>query len=126
MLILLTPKESKDNKTEPNNALKNPSTSNPGAIHPANINISALITKLNKPNVKKLIGKVIICKNGLINVLISAITIQTNIALIKFSTVIPGTIQETMTIKKAYTNQIKILLTIFFSFFIKIDEKLTF
>ena len=46
-------------------------------------------------------AKVIISKSGLINVLISAIITQTNIALIKFSTLIPGIIQEIKTIKNA-------------------------
>ena len=46
------------------------------------------------------------CKRGLIKVLISAIIIHTNIALIKLSTSIPGTIQDTKIIKIAYTTHL--------------------
>lgn len=48
-----------DNTIEPSSALKKPSTSSPGVIHPASISSSAFNTKLNKPTVKKFIGSVI-------------------------------------------------------------------
>ena len=82
--------EKRVNKTAPANALQKPATRNPGVIAPASINNNALITKENKPNVKIVIGKEIICNTGFIKALINAITMQTNIALRKLSTNIPG------------------------------------
>ena len=45
-------------------------TSRPGTIHATSIIIKALITKVNKPKVKMLIGNVKMISKGLINVLI--------------------------------------------------------
>ena len=97
----MIPIANKDNNIEPIKALINPSTSNPGAIKPASMSSNALITNAKSPNVKNVIGKDIISRKGFIKVLISAIIIQTNIALKKFSTSIPGTIQDTKIIERA-------------------------
>lgn len=99
--ILLIPNAKSERRIEPSNALKNPSTSNPGVIAPASINSKAFITNENKPNVNIFIGNEMNCNNGLINVLISARITHTSIALKKFSTVIPGIIQDTKITAKA-------------------------
>lgn len=106
------PITNKDNKIEPKSALKNPLTSKPGAIKPANINKRAFIIKLKKPNVRMLIGSVINSKKGLMKVLIKAMIMHTNIALIKFSTFIPGISQEIKTIAKAYKIHLNIIFNI--------------
>ena len=115
--ILPIPIANNDNKIEPNKAFKNPSTSNPGAIHPASNNKNAFKTKLNIPRVKIFIGNVIACKKGLIKVLISEMIIHTNIALKKFSTLIPGTIQAVNIIARANKTHLKSMFNIFSPFF---------
>lgn len=92
--IRLIPIANNDKIIDPNNALKNPSTSNPGVRNPASIKSNAFITKLNNPKVRILIGKVIICNKGLMNVFISDIITTTNIAFKKLDTSIPGTTHE--------------------------------
>ena len=84
---------------EPNNALKNPFTSNPGVTAPANISNKALITSEKSPNVKKFIGNEINCTNGFIKRFITAIITQANIADKKLFTEIPGIIQAIKIIK---------------------------
>lgn len=74
-------------------ALKNPSTSNPGATKPANINNKALITRVKSPRVMMFIGSVINISAGFTKTLIKAITAATIIALKKLATDIPGTTQ---------------------------------
>ena len=103
---------------EPNKAFKKPSTSKPGVIQPANINKRAFKTRLNIPRVITLIGKVITCKSGLIKVLISARIMQTNIALKKFSTRIPGIIQAVRIIAKANNTYLKSMFNIFSPFYL--------
>lgn len=101
-----------DSNIEPNNALQNPFTTNPGAILPANKNSNALITKLNNPNVIKFIGNEINSTNGLIKTFIIAIITTTNKALIKLEIVMPGTIHAI----KEISNADKIHLIIIFIF----------
>lgn len=107
------PSAKTDNNIEPTNALKNPSTSNPGAIAPASINNSAFIIREKSPSVRILIGKVMISKSGFIKVFISAIIIHTNIALMKFSTSIPGTTHDTNIIDSEYATHLKKVLSMF-------------
>ena len=52
--MLLSPILKIDNKSAPKSALQNPSTSNPGATNPANINKRALITNVKSPKLKYL------------------------------------------------------------------------
>ena len=77
--ILSIPIANKDKSIEPSNALKNPSTSNPGAIQPANIKSKALMTSAKSPNVRMVSGKDINCSTGFMNVLIRARITQTNL-----------------------------------------------
>lgn len=108
-----------DRIKEPKSALQNPSTLNPGAIHPASISKSALITNVNKPSVKKFIGKVIASIKGRIDKFIKAIIITTNNAAKKFATEIPGTIQAVKISAKAKRTHFKIRYINFpFLFFI--------
>ena len=86
---------------EPNNALKKPSTCNPGVIHPASIKSNAFITRLNSPTVKIFIGSEINFITGLTNTLIMAMTTQASIALQKFATDIPGISQAVKIIARA-------------------------
>ena len=90
-----------DNSSAPKNALKKFSTSNPGAINPANINSKAFITKVKSPNVRIFIGRVIKISIGLMNTLIKAITTDTIKAFQNPSTEIPGIIQDINIIIKA-------------------------
>lgn len=80
-----------DNKIEPKNADKNPSTSNPPTNADDNQNNSALIIKVNSPNVNIFIGRVINISIGRINKLIKPITTATINAVVKPLILIPGT-----------------------------------
>ena len=89
--MLLSPTLKIESNNAPINALKNPSTSKPGAMKPANINSSALITSVKSPSVTIFIGKVTNIRAGLINTFIKAITIATIKAFKNQATLIPGT-----------------------------------
>ena len=98
-----------DRIKEPKSALQNPSTLNPGAIHPASINNNALITNVNNPSVRKFIGNVIASIKGRIDKLINAIMITTNSAAKKFATEIPGTIHAVKISASAKRTHFKII-----------------
>ena len=59
---------------EPYNALQNPSTSTPGIRYATNMNNKALITKINRPSVKILIGRVKNIRIGFITIFTKIIT----------------------------------------------------
>ncbi len=67
-----------------------PSTINPGTKVATITTIKALITKLNNPKVRILIGNVKNTTNGFMNVLTTARTIATTNAVTKPSTFTPG------------------------------------
>lgn len=67
-----------------------PPTSNPGTSQLASIIIKALITKVNKPRVKILIGKVIKISNGFITIFMMPKTTATIKAVQNESTVTHG------------------------------------
>ena len=73
-----------------NNAHQKFATRKPGTIAAASIISKALITKVNKPRVTALIGKVKSNSIGLINAFSRPITKATSRALTKPETVIPG------------------------------------
>ena len=99
--MLLSPTLRIERSKEPKNALKNPSTSNPGEINPANIKSRALITSVKSPRVRIFIGRVTRTRIGLMKTLMSAITTATRRALQNVSTEIPGTTQAINIIAKA-------------------------
>lgn len=83
----LRTKEFKKDKTMLNiNAHKNPSTLKPGTILSTKSTNSALITKVNKPKVKRLIGSVKITRTGFKKALIMPITRAVTKAAVKLST----------------------------------------
>ena len=84
------PVNSIDNNIEPKSAFQNPFISIPGTIAPANINNTAFITKVSKPNVNILTGSVINISIGLMVKLISPNTIASIDADSILSTSIPG------------------------------------
>ena len=71
---------------------QNPITTNPSTTLLASKTITAFITRENKPNVKKVIGKVKNEKIGLINVLINPKTKATPTAVRKLDTATPSKI----------------------------------
>jgi len=73
-----------------NKALINPPTWKPLTMLEASIIIRALITKVNKPNVKILIGKVKITSNGFIKIFKRPITSDKIKALQNPATTTPG------------------------------------
>lgn len=90
-----------DNSNEPRSAGKNPATENPGTIFATSQNISAFITKVNKPKVRILIGKVKIINTGLINMFTRPITSADQRAATNPEKLIPGTTQATKSNAKA-------------------------
>ena len=110
-----------DNRIDPSKALRNPSTSNPGAIQPANIKSKALITSANSPKVSTVIGNEITCNAGFIKVLIRASITQTNIALRKFSTLIPGITQATNITASVYAIHFKNKFNMFSPFVLYVE-----
>lgn len=84
-----------DSNKAPKKALQNPSTSTPGIKYATNINNKALITKINNPKVRILIGNVKNIKTGLITKFTSAIAMDAISAVKKLDIVIPGTTQPT-------------------------------
>ena len=87
-----TPANKIDISIDPSNALKNPSTSTPGTIAPANISSSAFITNVSSPKVRILTGSVTSSSIGFIVRFIRPMTIASKPADQKFSTSIPGII----------------------------------
>ncbi len=81
-----------DSTIEPRSAGINPPTDNPGTKYEVNISITALITKANSPKVRRVKGKDTRLKIGLIKVFTTPRTIDARIAVVKLSTLIPGTI----------------------------------
>jgi len=90
-----------DNTTEPNNAAKKPSTLKPSTSFATSNSIKALITKVNSPNVRILIGRVKRIKTGFINMLTSPMTIADHSAAEKPAKLIPGTTHATKSKAKA-------------------------
>lgn len=82
-------------KNEPNNAAPKPSTLNPGTSFATSKNIKALMTKVNKPKVRMLIGRVKSNNKGLMNMLTNPITNAAQKAGITPARLIPGTTQAT-------------------------------
>lgn len=77
--------------TAPKIAGKNPSNTNPGTTSVVRYSTTAFITKLNSPKVKRFIGKVTMVNIGLTTVLITPITMAASNAVVKLSTLNPGT-----------------------------------
>jgi hypothetical protein len=73
-------------------AQSQPSTLNPGTIHEVNMTQKAMMTKLNKPNVRIVIGKVRISKRGLMKALMIPRTTATISAVPKPAIWTPGRI----------------------------------
>ncbi len=71
-------------------AHQNPSTLNPGTRFAAKRITNALITNVNKPKVKMLIGSVRIRRTGLMNALIMPKTTAATKAATKLATCTPG------------------------------------
>lgn len=120
-LILSIPIANSDKSIDPSNALKKPSTSNPGVTQPASINNNALITNANNPNVSIVSGNDINCKTGLMKVLINARITQTSIALKKFSTLIPGITQATNITASVYAIHFKNKFNMFSPFVLYVE-----
>ena len=116
MLLISVPK--KDITNEPKSALKKPSTSNPGASLPRSRSNAALITKINKPRVIMLIGRVISIISGFMKIFISAIITTTSMALLKPSTSIPGISQAVNIIASANKTHLKSKIISFLLIFI--------
>ena len=76
---------------DPQNAGMNPAISMPSRISPANQSKSVLITSVNKPKVKRIAGKVINVKIGLMKVFKKPMISEAMIAEKKFLTQIPST-----------------------------------
>lgn len=98
------PIERMDSNKAPRKALQKPSTSIPGTRYATNINSKALITSINSPSVRILIGSVKKTKIGFINILTKAITTEAIKAVIKLETVIPGITQPTNIMTKDNAN----------------------
>ncbi len=113
------PKTNSDKTIEPSNALKKPSTSNPGTIQPANLNNKAFIINEKSPKVIRFTGKEINCNIGFTNVFINAITTDTSIAVRKLAILIPGISHATNIIAKENAIHLKNILTINYSFLIE-------
>jgi len=75
----------------PSIAVKIPSSISPGTTKVVKYNTTAFITKVNSPKVKRFIGSVIIVNIGLTTVLITPITMAARRAVVKESTLNPGT-----------------------------------
>lgn len=102
-----------DSNNEPPSAGKKPDTENPGTIFATSQNISAFITKVNKPKVRILIGKVKIINTGLIKIFTRPITSADQRAAANPEKLIPGTTQATKSSAKAKNSHlisIKIIL----------------
>jgi len=78
---LFVSQEMTESITAPPKADINPIISNPSTKEETNHKSKALITNVNKPSVKILIGKVISIKTGLINALIKPNMIALTIAM---------------------------------------------
>lgn len=78
--------------SEASNAGQNPSTEKPLTIAEVSSKSSALMTKMNRPSVRTLIGKVKIMSAGFNVALIIASTIATMSAEKKLVTIMPGTV----------------------------------
>jgi branched-chain amino acid aminotransferase len=87
---LITPSSTSDNTSPKIMAHKNPSTWKPGTTLLTNKTNSALMTKVNKPKVKILIGKVRSIKIGFNTAFTIPKATATTTAVQKFSTVTPG------------------------------------
>lgn len=97
------------------NAERNPSTEKPLTTDEASSTIAALITKVNKPKVRILTGRVMISRIGLIIALISAIktTSQSDVQKLVIST--PGTIRAAKSIVKAAISHLKRIYITYFT-----------
>ena len=80
-----------DSTIAPSMAVSIPSIINPGTTNVVRYNTTAFITNVKSPKVKKFIGSVIIVKIGLKNVLITPKTMAASRAVVKESTLNPGT-----------------------------------
>ena len=95
-----------DSITAPQNALQNPSISTPGTKYATNMNKRALITRMNSPRVKILIGKVRKINTGFITMFTKAIAAEAINAVKKLEIVIPGIIHPTNIIASAKANHL--------------------
>ena len=82
-----------------------PSTLNPGTILSTNKIKAALITKVKRPRVRMLIGKVRMMRIGLMMALMMPSTKATKRAVVKLSTLKPGTSCEVKRIVRAERSQ---------------------
>lgn len=102
-----------DSSNDPQNAAQKPVTAKPGTILATSKNISALITKVNKPKVRMLIGKVKIINTGLIKIFTRPIASADHMAAANPEKLIPGTTQATKSSARAkniHLISIKIIL----------------
>lgn len=99
---------------DPMSALPIPATLKSGAMAAASINMSALITKVNKPNVRMLTGNVSSKRIGSTNTLTSPMMITANSAAVKSFTSMPGVIFATMYKASAFKNHLTMIDTIHF------------
>ena len=81
-----------DVTTPKTKAIHKPESSNPGTIYAVNQIIPALITRVNSPRVKILIGKVKNTKTGFTKKFKTPVTIETIKAVTTVSTTTPGRI----------------------------------
>jgi hypothetical protein len=86
------------------------------------MNNNALITKINNPKVRILIGNVKNTKTGLITKLTNAIATDAISAVKKLDIVIPGTTQPTNIIAKDNANHFSIRIIFYTPFFIIIKK----
>ena len=93
----------------------NPATLNPGTNKEASQKHKPLITKVNAPKLRILIGKDINDKNGLTALFIIPITTAATIAAGKFAKSTPGKIISTTNKLKAVANKVKSVPNIEFS-----------
>lgn len=95
-----------DNTIEPKRAAQKSATIKPDTKLDTSQNKNPLTINVNKPKVSKLIGRVKSSKIGLINILTKPITKAAQIADMKPSKLMPGTIQATKSKERANSSHL--------------------
>ena|SRR3989338_6154398 len=93
-------------------AQRKPETAKPGTMASASIMSKAFITKIKRPRVSTVIGRVRIMSKGFTSALISPSTSANTRATKKLDTVTPGNIYATASITSADTSQLINILNI--------------
>lgn len=104
-----------ESNIEPNKAARKSVTMNPGTSFDTSQNKRALIIKVNKPKVSKLIGRVNKINTGFIKTFTSPITIAAHKAAPNPAKLIPGTAHATKSNAPAKSTHLKSKNNIFLS-----------